>query len=69
MDFLVYPSRGGLGGESGGDPLRGQHHRVPPDLGGLVGHEVRERDELSVCGYITKAVPSPGAGTGEAVAE
>jgi hypothetical protein len=41
---LAYPSRGGFGGESSGDPLRGQHHRVLRGLGGMVGHEVRERD-------------------------
>jgi uncharacterized protein len=29
---LAYPSRGGFGGESGGDPLRGQHRRVPLTL-------------------------------------
>jgi len=66
---LAYPSRGGFGGESGGDPLRGQHRRVPPDLGGMVSHEVRECHQFSVAGRITNAVPSAGARVGEAITE
>jgi hypothetical protein len=46
----VYPFRGGVGGEFGGDPSRGQHHRMQTDLGGLVVHEVREGDQLGVGG-------------------
>lgn len=58
-----------FGRESGGDPLRGQHHRVPSSLGGLVGHEVRECDQVRVAGRITDAVPRAGAGAREGVAE
>ena len=44
MDPLAYPTRGGIGGESGRDPLRGQDHRMHLSLGGIVSHEVREFD-------------------------
>jgi hypothetical protein len=44
MDSLAYPSRGGIGGESGRDPLRGEGHRVYLSLGGIVSYEVCEFD-------------------------
>jgi hypothetical protein len=69
VDSLADPSRGGFGGESGGDPPRGQHHRVPPGLGGLVGHEVGQCDQISVAGRITNAAPSAGAGARVAITE
>lgn len=69
VDSPAYPFRGGFGRESGGDPLCGQHHRVPSSLGGLVGYEVRECDQVSVAGRITDAVPRAGMGAREGVAE
>jgi hypothetical protein len=56
MDPLAYPSRGGIGGESGRDPLRGQGHRVQVSLRRLVSHEMREFDQLSICAYVTNAM-------------
>jgi hypothetical protein len=44
MDSLAYPSRGGIGGESGRDPLRGEGHRVYLRFDGIVSYEVCEFD-------------------------
>jgi hypothetical protein len=68
MDSLAYPSRGGVGRKSGGDPLRGEHHGVePPD--GLNLDEVREGDELRVSGRVANAAPTVGARADERIAE
>jgi hypothetical protein len=42
---------------------------MPPGLGRLVGHEVRECDQVSVVGGITDAAPGAGARIRERVAK
>jgi len=68
MDSLAYPSRGGVGRKSGGDPVRGQHHGMEPDLDGLDVDECAG-DELSVSGRVSNAAPTIGARAGERIAE
>jgi hypothetical protein len=56
MDPLPYPSRGGIRGEPGRDPLRGQGHWMPLSLGGVVSYEVREFDHLRSCADVANAM-------------
>ncbi|MDQ3824723.1 MAG: hypothetical protein M3325_02870 [Actinomycetota bacterium] len=56
MDPLAYPSRGGIRGEPGRDPLRGQGHRVHLSLDGIIPYEVREFDHLSITADVANAM-------------
>ena len=64
MDAVVYPRRGGVGGESGHNPLGGQRHRTDPGVGGIVSYGVRQSDQLSVSAHVAKAAPIVSTGAG-----
>lgn len=66
---MAYPSRGDLSGKSGGDPLRGQHHWVPPGLDGLIGYEMGKCNQVGVAGRVSYAAPRAGGGAREGIVE